>query len=188
MGGVTRNRIARLYADGTLDTGFDPSANNIVYPIAVQLDGRVLIGGAFTTVGGVTGTRIARLNVDGTLDTGFNPNIDNDVLSMAVQSDGKILIGGAFTTVGGVMRTRIARLNTDGTLDTGFTPPIVTNNIVFSIAVQEDGKILVGGYFTAMGGVTRNYLARLNTDGTLDTGFDPNVSSEVLSIALQSER
>ena len=66
--------IARLNADGTLDTGFNPNANNDVYSIALQADGKILLGGRFTTIGGVQRNYIARLNADGTLDTGFNPN------------------------------------------------------------------------------------------------------------------
>jgi len=172
VGGVTRNRIARLNSDGTLDTGFNPNANDIVYSIALQPDGKIVIGGEFTTVGGVTRNRIARLNSDGTLDTGFNPNANNRVNSIAIQPDGKIVIGGEFTTVGGVTRIRIARLNSDGTLDTGFNPN--ANNRVNSIAIQPDGKIVIGGWFGTVGGVTRNRIARLNSDGTLDTGFNPN--------------
>ena len=116
----------------------------------MQADGKILIGGGFTTIGGVTRNRIARLNADGTLDTGFNPNAERGVYSIAVQADGKILIGGFFTTVGGVTRNRIARLNADGTLDTTFNPN--ANSYVNSIAMQADGKILIGGDFTTIGG------------------------------------
>ncbi len=93
-----------------------------VYSVAVQADGKILLGGDFTTVGGTPRNHIARLNADGTLDTGFNPNANGDVYSVAVQADGKILLGGNFTTVGGTARNHIARLNADGTLDTGFNP------------------------------------------------------------------
>ena len=99
--GQARNYIARLNADGTLDTGFNPNADGYVYSIALQADGKILIGGCFTTIGGVTRNRIARLNADGTLDTGFNPNANGHVYSIALQADGKILVGGDFTTIGG---------------------------------------------------------------------------------------
>src|SRR5438309_1203319 len=74
IGGQTRNRIARLNPDGTLDTAFDPNANAPVNAIAVQADGKILVGGDFTNIGGQTRNRIARLNSDGTLDTTFDPN------------------------------------------------------------------------------------------------------------------
>ena len=80
---------------GFLDTSFNPNVNNIVYASAVQSDGKILIGGTFTTVGGITRNRVARLNTDGTLDTSFNANITtgSQIRSIQIQSDGNILIG-----------------------------------------------------------------------------------------------
>ena len=94
-----------------------------------------------------------------------------DVNSIAVQADGKILAGGAFTSIGGQTRNRIARLDPTTGLADSFNPN--ANDIVHSIAVQADGKILAGGDFTTLapnGGaaVTRNRIARLETDGRLD--------------------
>jgi uncharacterized delta-60 repeat protein len=172
------------YSKSVVD-GFNPNASRYVYSIALQADGKVLIGGQFTTIGGVTRSNIARLNPDGTLDTGFNPNADNSVYSIALQADGKVLIGGDFTTIGGMARNRVARLNPDGTLDTGFNPN--ANRHVGSIALQADGKVLIGGNFTTIGKVTRHYIARLNPNGTLDTGFNPNANSYVFSIAFQAD-
>jgi uncharacterized delta-60 repeat protein len=187
VGGVDRTGITRLNADGSLDTGFNPNANGYVYSLAVQADGKVLIGGNFYTVGGVERNGIARLNADGSLDTGFNPNADGEPYSLAVQADGKVLIGGSFTTVGGVERNGIARLNADGSLDTGFNP-LNADSTVYSLAVQADGKVLIGGEFTTVGGVARNRVARLNADGSLDTGFNPlNADSTVYSLAVQAD-
>ena len=118
--GVPRNYIARINADGKLDTGFNPNANDYVSNVAVQSDGKILLVGSFTAVGGNARNYIARLNSNGTLDAGFNPNASNFVGSAAVQADGKILIGGLFSAVGGTSRTGIARLNSNGTLDAGF--------------------------------------------------------------------
>jgi hypothetical protein len=81
--------------------------------LAVQADGKVLIGGTFTTLGGVARNYVARLNADGSLDTGFNPNVDSWVNGLVVQANGKVLILGQFTTVGGVARHGIARLAND---------------------------------------------------------------------------
>ncbi len=164
LGGQTRNHIGRLNADGTLDGGFNPgtggSSDPTVYSLAVQADGKVLVGGGFTTLGGQTRNYIGRLNPNGTLDTAFNPGANGRVNSLAVQADGKILVGGWFTTLGGQTRNRIARLNENGSLDTGFNPG--ANDRVYSLAVQADWKILVGGQFTTLGGQTRNHLGRLN--------------------------
>src|SRR5438067_10693784 len=95
--------------------GFDPNANGTVVAVVVQPDGKILIGGGFSTLspnGGaaVTRNRIARLNPDGTLDTAFNANANGDVNAIALQADGKILVGGFFTRIGGQTRNRIARL------------------------------------------------------------------------------
>src|SRR5207253_188118 len=156
---------------------FDPNANGTVLAVVVQPDGKILIGGTFTTLspnGGAAVTRnhLARLNPDGTLDTGFDPNatgpLGSPVVSIAVQADGKILVGGNFTTIGGQARNGIARLDaTTGAADS-FDPN--ANDEVDSIVVQADGKILVGGYFTSIGGQTRNYIARLDaTTGLADS-------------------
>ncbi len=185
VGGVARNRLARLGADGTLDAGFNPNANSIVLCTAVQADGKIVVGGQFTAMGGMARNRIARVNADGTLDTGFDPNVDGIILSVVPQSDGKILIGGIFTSVGGTPRNRIARLNPDGTLDASFNPN--PSHDVFSVALQMDGKILIGGDFTSVSGTPRNRIARLNADGTLDTGFNPNVLGSVYSLAVQAD-
>jgi uncharacterized delta-60 repeat protein len=197
---VLRNRIARLNPNGALDTTFDPKANNTVESLAVQPDGRILMGGRFTTLapnGGATVTRnyVARLNVDGTLDAAFNPNPDSILGGIAVQPDGKILIGGAFITLtpnGGspIARNHLARLNADGTVDVAFNPNV--NGFVRLIILQPDGKVLIGGGFNSLapnGGssVVRKYIARLNPDGTLDPGVDANPNDQVWAIALQPD-
>src|SRR5438552_16211517 len=83
---VTRNYIARLNPDGTLDTAFDPNANSSVYSIAVQADGKVLGGGGFTSIGGQTRNHIARLDPTTGAADSFDPNADDPVLSIAVQA------------------------------------------------------------------------------------------------------
>ncbi len=185
IGGVTRNRVARLNADGSLDTGFNPNANSAASAIAIQPDGKVIIAGTFTIIAGVTRNRVARLNADGSLDTGFNPNASGTVNAIAIQPDGKVIVAGAFTTIGGVTRNRVARLNADGSLDTGFNPN--ANSAASAIAIQPDGKVIIAGTFTIIAGVTRNRVARLNADGSLDTGFGgPGANNSVNALALVS--
>jgi uncharacterized delta-60 repeat protein len=165
VGGVARNRIARLNANGTLDATFDPGTgtNGTPWHLALQPDGKVLIGGAFTEVNGVARNRIARLNANGTLDAAFNPGTGTNgaPLHLALQPDGKVLIGGEFTEVDGVARNRIARLNANGTLDTTFNPGAGADYIVNSVSVQPDGKVLIGGWFTQVGGEAHPRIARL---------------------------
>src|SRR5439155_470667 len=143
----------------------------------VQADGKIIIGGNFIA----PRSCIARVNADGTLDASFNAGANSYVLSMAVQADAKSVVGGQFTVVSGVGRNCIARLNVDGTADSGFDPDVRGGTSSFpasvnSIMIQADGKIIIGGTFTTIGGTARNNLARLNADGSLDTGFNPNVS------------
>ena len=129
----------------------------------MQADGKILVGGDFTTLGGGgTGTTtrnyLGRLNADGSSTTSFDPGAGGNspvvVGALAVQADGKILVGGKFTRLGGgtgtTTRNYLGRLNADGSLDTGFDPG--ANDSVRALAVQADGKILVGGHFTLLGG------------------------------------
>ncbi|MDD5772837.1 MAG: Ig-like domain-containing protein, partial [bacterium] len=172
--------IARLNSDGSADTTFDANANNYVYSLAVQSDGKILAGGGFTTIGGKARNRIARLNSDGSADTTFDAGaVDIEVSSLAVQSDGKILAGGGFTTIGGQARNYIARLNSDGIADTTFNAG--ANNYVNSLAVQSDGKILAGGYFTTIGGQARNYIARLTNTGAAFQDISASVDGSTIT-------
>ena len=173
LGGVPRNRLARLNANGTMDSDFDPNVNGVVHCVAVQSDGKILFGGDFSTVKGTTRNGIARVNANGTLDTLFDPNVNGGVQAIVVQPNGRIIISGEFTTVGTVTHNRVARLNADGTLDTAFTSDV--NGTVYSAALQADGKLVIGGSFTTVGGTRRNHAARLNADGSLELAFNPNV-------------
>jgi uncharacterized delta-60 repeat protein len=176
--------------------GFDPNANDAVNVVVVQPDGKILIGGDFKMLspnGGppVTRNHIARLNPGGTLDTAFDPNVNSTnstVHSIALQPDGKILVGGVFTSIGGQPRRNIARLNSDGTLDADFDPNANgTDSAVYSIAIQADGKILVGGYFTTIGGQARNNIARVDAATGSADSFDANSDNQVNTIALQAD-
>jgi uncharacterized delta-60 repeat protein len=189
IGGQTRNRIARLDATTGQADSFDPNANNTVFTIAVQSDGKILAAGDFSgtsSLGGQTRNHLARLEIDGRLDRTLNlGTVGNVVVATAMQQDGKILIGGTFTTILGVTRNNIARLNTDGTLDTAFNPN--AGGGVIAIAVQMDGKILVGGFFPSIGGFPRNNLARLDpVTGLVDT-FTPNANERIISLAVQPD-
>jgi uncharacterized delta-60 repeat protein len=187
------NNLARLNPDGSLDDSFNPGIgpSTSVSAIAIQSDGKIVIGGSFTSYNLVARNRIARVNTDGSLDTDFNPGngAANTVSAIAIQSDGKIVIGGSFTSYNLVARNRIARVNTDGSLDTDFNPGNGAANTVSAIAIQSDGKIVIGGSFTSYNLVARNRIARVNTDGSLDTDFNPGngAANTVSAIAIQSD-
>ncbi len=191
--GVARNRLARLHPDGTLDMTFNSGLgfNNDVYNIALQPDGKILVGGSFSSYNNTTKNNLIRLNPDGSLDptftTGFGPSYS--VFSIIVSPDAKIIIAGAFTSYNLIGRNRIARLNADGSLDPSFNPGTGTNVVIYSTALQADGRIILGGAFTSFNGTARNRIARVNPDGTLDPTFNPGVgaNSSVNTTALQAD-
>lgn len=194
--GTPRNQIARLNADGSLDETFDPGGgvgvnNNTVHTITIQSDGKIVIGGWFSSYNGTPRNNIARLNADGSLDETFDPGAgaDNIVYSTIIQPDGRIVIGGFFTFYNGTPRNNIARLNADGSLDATFNPGSGANFIIYSTVLQLDGKIVIGGDFTFYNGTPRNYIARLNADGSLDTTFNPGSGANtiVYSTVLQPD-
>jgi uncharacterized delta-60 repeat protein len=213
--------VARLNPDGTLDTSFNYGSqsgvsgarfltNPLIVPLpvhtlALQPDGKIIIGGRFSHYNGdeAAGDGVARLNPDGTLDTSFNYGSTElfnfvEFYATALQPDGKVLIGGHFENFNGDPNVshNIARLNPDGTLDTSFNygsgkgtdfPPLRT------LVLQPDGQILIGGDFLKYNGDTKtsHQVARLNTDGTLDTSFNygsgKGANNVVTSLVLQPD-
>lgn len=177
VGGVARTNLARLNANGTVDTSFNPEASGMVETLAVQDDGKILAGGSFTTIGGASRSFIARLNADGTADSTFNPGADSAVYSLVLQPDGRILVGGNFYSLGGATKNQLGRLNANGSLDTTFHAPVVGDfPRIHSIALQANGMLVVSGAFTFISGTRRNQIARLFPNGTLDTTWNPNAT------------
>ena len=163
LGGGGRIGLGRLTDSGALDA-FNPGTSKtvgapIVYTLALQPDGRVVVGGYFNGLGGGIGTTtrhfIGRVEATGALDTGFNPgaNSISGVNALALQADGKILVGGSFTGLGNgsgtTLRQNIGRLDPDGVVDAGFNPGAEAQ--VLTLGVQLDGRILIGGYFKWLG-------------------------------------
>jgi len=156
--------------------GNGEGVNGQVYAIAVQADGKIVIGGEFGSVNGVARQNLARLNADGTLDKSFIPQAaegpNGPVFALAIDAAGNVLAGGNFNLIGNTQSTDIARLDPTGKVDKTFGGPGSdegTNGTVSALIVQPDGKVLIGGNFTIVRGQTRRNLARLNADGTLDS-------------------
>ena len=191
--GVPRNRIARLNADGSLDTSFNPGtgANNAIQAIALLHDGKIIIGGLFTTFNGIIKNRIARLTTDGSPDNSFSTGTGADlgIHSIAVRPDGKILIGGLFTMYNGAETGFLAQLQPNGVLDTTFQAGTNIDSGILSVILQEDEKILIGGFFDTYNGINRMRIARLESNGTLDTSFNPGTGANQLvwSLALTND-
>ena len=202
--GSVINRMARLNADGSLDTAFKLGIipTNWIQRTLIQPDGKILIAGSFNYNNG----RVARLNADGSLDSTFNIGIATDQLeSMLLQPDGKIILGGQFLNFNGSGKNNIVRLNTDGSVDASFNPGLnLTHDnggvkligSISTMSLQPNGKIIIGGWFDTFNGIIRNNIARLNVDGSLDQTFAPitvpaNMDSgagfNVTSSAIQSD-
>lgn len=183
--------IARLNSDGTRDTSFnavvgEPGLFPGILPLITALpDGKSMLHGRFTTVNGVARSALVRLNSDGSLDNTFNAvfSPDASVLKVVPLADGKILVGGGFASVNGMTARNIARLNPDGSRDTSFSiSSISQNSAIGVIKVRADGKIFIGGSFTMINSTPRKYIAKLNTDGSLDTSFNANPNDYVVDI------
>lgn len=191
IAGQPRARVARLNADGTIDPTFiDPQViggSGLVEAMALQPDGKILIAGNFVSVQGQPRFRLARLNSDGTLDAGFNVTPNGSVYSVAVQDNGKIVFGGSFTQVNGSNRNAVARLNSSGSVDLTFAALAISQPVVYAVAPQSDGKVLIGGTFTKVDNADRSRIARLTIKGQLDTGFTANANDTVYSLALRPD-
>jgi len=164
--------IARLRPDGSLDTSFKPGVDGPVNAIAIGRKNKIIIGGDFETVGGKVRSVIARLNKNGTLDrsfrfSGFAQSSGGvSVNTILVARDGKILAGGSFFYVAGGIRHDVVRLNDSGKIDRSFRSEIPAGGLsvgggVSSLAVQRDGRILVGGSFGGLHGDATSSIARL---------------------------
>lgn len=191
--GVARNKIARLNANGTLDTSFAVAtgADERIRDLVIQNDGKILIGGHFSNYDGVAKSKIVRLNSNGSVDSSYNvgTGASGNIWTMALQPDGKLIIGGEFQQYNGTARNRIARINTDGSLDTTFSIGTGVNGVVMSLYINSDGKVYFGGSYTTFNGVSRVNLARLNADGSLDTTLTigTGFNDWVKSISKQSD-
>ncbi len=198
--GIIRRGVARLNENGSLDTSFNPLTGAVdgnsfarIYNIVLQSDRKILIGGEFTSYDGVARSGIARLNENGTIDTTFNPGTGaqnyNAIYTVAVQSDNKILVGGYFSSFNGVVKNNLVRLNSDGSIDNSFSTGTGVDSAVSAIAVQTDGKILIGGDFTSFNGNSKTGIARLNSDGSLDTTFETGsgTNNSVSKIIIQPD-
>ncbi len=196
VGGAAAPGLARLNSDGSLDGGYRVDARfnaagtyrspvGAVYTLAIQADGKTLVGGDVFDPNAIPDPQrnaeingLYRFNNDGSLDATFNPGgsgTNSVVDAMLLQPDGKILIGGDFGRYNDVQTIGFARLLADGTPDASFDSSQGTNDEVFALALQGDGKLLLGGFFTLVNGVPVQFVARVNSD----TDVSPSVAVSV---------
>jgi uncharacterized delta-60 repeat protein len=184
------SNLARLHRDGAIDPTFQANASGEVLALALQPDGRILVGGVFRELNGLPRERIARLNADGTPDETFNANTqaDGPVNVLRIQPDGGIYLAGNFQSINSVPRNGIARLNSDGTLDEAFAVTDASRWSVTSLALQPDGKVIVAG--RSIGdGTYYTLLQRCLPDGSLDPEFFSTPLQELdrKAVALQPD-
>lgn len=204
--GTTSRGIIRLNNDGSVDSSFNVGAgfsNNAVgfnapNSIVPALDGSgdVYVAGEFTTYNGTDSNYIIRLNEDGSIDTGFNVgtgfnvSISTRARSIAAVPDGSgdIYVGGNFTSYNGTGSNGIIRLNSDGSIENSFSVGSGFDGEVISLAIDNNGDIYAAGSFTVYRLNNRNGIARINSDGSNDAGFNIgtgfNINSFVLSVVL----
>ena len=187
--GVGRNRVARVTSAGLLNTALDPAegADGAVMAIAKDANGKYIIAGNFTHYRNTARARIARINLDGTLDATFDPGAGANAIirSVVIQGDGAILIAGDFTSYDGTERDHIARIETDGDLDATFNPGTGTDGTIQSIDLQSSGKIIAVGSFFHYNGDERQFIARINTNGSHDNTFDPGTGADATVYAMK---
>lgn len=149
---TSNNRIFNIRSDNTYDESFNIGSgfNNNVNKITIQEDGKLLVGGSFTSYNGVSANRIIRLNSDGSIDNGFSygtgfNNVVNDIIVRP--SDGKIIVGGTFTSYNSNDLRRITILNQDGSIDNLQIGRQGFDNTVSCLCLLDSGGFSVGGSF-----------------------------------------
>ena len=206
--------VVRLNSNGSVETGLAGGLNCLscdtseIRGVAILKSGHIMISGVFNRIDGRGYNGLARLLPDGSVDPAFlSPaTADEQPDALAVASDDKTIIAVlSFDPAGGVNRTRLVRLDSNGILDGSFKAGDILSDgssatPVSAIEIDDDDRIIIGGAFTSVGGTPRRDLARLKSDGTLDTDFEagsgfangvfnaaPNFRSRVTGIARQDD-
>ena len=190
--GFTHNGICRLNANGSVDQTFG-LGNGINNPaalaLALQRDGRIIVGGQFSQIDLTQRFNLARLNTNGSVDLSFDPlnGPSGDVNAIVIQPDGAIIIGGTFIGYNGFARGGIARVLANGGLDPSFDSGVGTGGNVFALALQHNGQIVLGGRFVQYAGINRTFIARVFSNGSLDPGYNPIPDDWVQSLAVEPD-
>lgn len=164
---VTQVRLRRYELDGTRIPNFEVVLGGFgdLNTAHVQANGKVVIGGVFSSVDGVMRNNLARLNVDGSLDMEFDPNVVLTgtlfgLRTIEILNNQKILIAGEFSEVSGEAKSNIARLNSDGSLDRSFK--LEAESIPGPVKVDENDNIYAVGQFR-LGTLFKDYGLHLFT-------------------------
>jgi len=196
--GTNAQNIARLNYNGSLDTTFHAGIgfNSFVTALAIDANSNILVGGDFTSYNTTNCNHIARLLPGGGLDPAFLPDTgnglhnygtDQDVETVATDGNGNIILGGEFSYVNGSNMSYVARLLPSGALDPSFNPEIGPDSVVYSVAIESNNEILIGGAFQNYNLISRSGVALIANNGSLDTTFVPGSGADgvVYSVVLQ---
>nr|WP_321540527.1 T9SS type A sorting domain-containing protein [Flavobacterium piscinae] len=185
LNGEPQNYCVRLNSDGTKDNSFsvETGFNDRITCLNIQDDGKIMVGGNFTSFNGELQKHLIRLNSDGTKDESFNIGTgfisvnNNDVVrDLEILPNGSLYITAFSGFYNGNLVRMPIRLLPDGTLDTTFMSAanISGSATIDALAVQQNGKVIVGGTFLGINGINPNQrrVMRLHPDGTFDETFD----------------
>lgn len=198
--GQPYSRIVRLEVNGDIDTGFiigsgfDDGGLTYYIKDVVKTGDKLLVGGSFTSYSGYSANNFIQLNSDGSINESFYLGVgfNQQVEALGVLNNGKIIVGGLFTFFDTIDLTygSAVILNSDGTFSNGFGYGL--DSQVLAIAVQPDGKILLGGtfdnYYTdPLTPFSLPKLGRFYEDGSIDSTFYtyPSYNNDVMSISLR---
>lgn len=167
----------RVLPSGSLDTSFNPGGagtSGLIDAIKRQADGRILLGGTFSTYNGQPANKIVRIHPNGSIDTSFQTGMGfaGNVRTIDVQTDGKIVVGGTFVVYNGRTALRLIRLWPDGRVDSTFNTGTGVNATVRKVLARADSSIVVLGDFVTYNGTTVNRVAVLSSTGQLLSGVN----------------
>ncbi|MBK9539439.1 MAG: delta-60 repeat domain-containing protein [Flavobacteriales bacterium] len=208
--GVPQQGLLRLNADGTVDGGFTPDAalSGEIWCMALRSNDKVLLGGR-SLLNDAGQNAMVQLNTDGSVDntfdsgTGFalpsQPGVDPHLYSLLIDLDGKVAVGGRFDVFDGEPHEGLVRLNIDGSNDATFDTGLGCTGSIYTMSLDQDGSIVAAGNFQEYDGYGVGNIARIASDGGLDTGFNPGtgfmsramgsyeVGTAVTALAMQAD-
>ena len=190
---VSANRIIKITSGGTIDNTFNCGVgfNTSVFCLEIQNDGKIVVGGDFTSYNGTSCNRIVRLNTNGTLDNTFSigTGFDSTVWDIELTNTGLIYAGGTFNTYNGLGYRGVVRLNLDGSVDTLFnTLSGFTSANVRKILIDNSNNVYMGGFFNTYSSVTANNIIKLTPTGNIDISFNTGTgfNSGVVNMSFDS--
>jgi PKD repeat protein len=181
IGSVTRNSLARINADGSVNA-WDPNLNDAVYALAM-IGNTIYAAGAFTTVNGTTTrNRLAAFDASTGVTTAWNPNVNNSVNAIAI-SGSTLYAGGVFTSVNGTtVRNQLAGIDLTTGVATAWNPGV--NNAVNTIVVSGNIIYAGGSFNTINTSITRNNIAAIDATTGTATSWNPNANGAVNSLVV----